>query len=97
MNEPIDQDELQAMDENNSTWIKAWRNTMPHVVPSDEFKFFSRLRARLGSYPRFGNLYLSYCKHHKTYFLDLEHTNHCIRCPICEKKWLSEQQARLTK
>jgi len=46
------------------------------------------MRARLGLYEKFGNLFLGYCKRHKTYFLDLEHTNGVIRCPICDKAWL---------
>lgn len=28
MNESVDQDELQAMDENNKPWVKAWRNAV---------------------------------------------------------------------
>lgn len=67
---------------------------IPRIVNSSEFGFFSKMRARLGFYEKFGNLFLGYCKSHNTYFLDLEHTNDVIRCPICDKNWLLKHQTR---
>ncbi len=64
------------------------------VVNSNEFRFSTRLRARLGFREKKGNLFLSYCKSHKTYFLDYKHTNGDIRCPICDEVWLKQHQAR---
>ena len=64
------------------------------VVNSNELRFSTRLRARLGFREKKGNLFLSYCKPHKTYFLDLEHTNGELRCPICDKNWLKKHKMR---
>lgn len=60
----------------------------PRIVDSSELGWVEKLRARLGFYKRFGNLYLGYCGTHKIYFLDLEHTNGGIKCPTCDKAWL---------
>ena len=68
---------------------------IPRIVNSSEFGFFSKMRARLGLFEKFGNLFLGYCKRHKTYFLDLEHTNGVIRCPICDKIWLLKRQEKI--
>ena len=68
--------------------------SIPQIVNSSEFGFFSKMRARLGLYKKFGTLFLGYCKSHNTYFLDLEHTNDVIRCPICDKSWLLKHQIR---
>ena len=61
------------------------QRSVPRVVNSNEISFFSKLRAMLGFYEKVGNYFLGYCKRHKTYFLDLEHTNAVIRCPICNE------------
>jgi hypothetical protein len=74
--------------------------SVPRVVKSNEFGLFSKLRARIFSklrarirvYEKKGNLFLGYCKRHKTYFLDFEHTNGDIRCPICDEAWLVKHQ-----
>ncbi|RLI50590.1 hypothetical protein DRO61_03630 [Candidatus Bathyarchaeota archaeon] len=71
------------------------RKSVPRIVNSSEFGFFSKMRARLGLFEKFGNLFLGYCKRHKTYFLDLEHTNGVIRCPICDKIWLIKRQEKI--
>ena len=76
------------------TSLRQLQRSVPRVVNSNEFGFFARLRARLGLYEKFGNLFLGYCKRHKTYFLDLKHTNGDIRCPICDEAWLLKHQAR---
>jgi hypothetical protein len=66
--------------------------SVPRVVKSNEFGLFSKLRARIRVYEKKGNLFLGYCKRHKTYFLDFEHTNGDIRCPICDEAWLVKHQ-----
>ena len=60
----------------------------PRVVDATDFGVVARLRARLGICAQFGPFFLGYCPRHRTYFLDLEHTNGDIRCPICDKHWL---------
>ena len=37
-------------------------------------------------------LFLGYCNQHKQYYIDHEHTNGLIRCPICEEEWLKKAQ-----
>jgi len=76
------------------TLLRHLQRNIPRVVNSNEFGFLARLRARLHLFERFGNLFLGYCPRHKTYFLDLEHTNGDIRCPICDTDWLLNHQAR---
>ena len=61
------------------------------VVDPGDFGLFSRLRARLGFYARLGKLFLGYCGRHKVFFLDLEHTNGGIRCPVCDKDFLKRR------
>ncbi len=68
---------------------------IPRIVNSNEFGFLSKMKARLRLFEKFGNLFLGYCKRHKTYFLDLEHTNGDIRCPICDKIWLLKHQKKI--
>jgi len=62
----------------------------PRVVHPSEFGFLARLKASWGIITRFGNLFLGYCRGHDAYFLDLKHTNGCVRCPICDKAWLKK-------
>jgi hypothetical protein len=50
--------------------------SVPRVVKSNEFGFFSKLRARIRVYEKKGNLFLGYCK----------------RCPICDEAWLVKHQ-----
>jgi len=76
------------------TSLRQLKRSVPRVVNSNEFDFYARLRARLGFYEKFGNLFLGYCKRHNAYFLDLKHTNDVIRCPICDEAWLLKHQAR---
>ena len=76
------------------TSLRQLKRSVPRVVNSNEFGFNKRLKARLGFYERFGNLFLGYCKRHKTYFLDLKHTDGDIRCPICDDAWLLKHQAK---
>ena len=64
------------------------------MVQSHKFKFVARLKARMGIYEKFGSFFLGYCSHHKSYFLDREHTNGSIRCPICNKNWLKDVMKR---
>lgn len=71
--------------------------SIPRVVNSDEFGFFTRLKAKLGLYPKFENLFLGYCRRHKSYFLDLKHTGGVIRCPICDEAWLQKHGFPKTK
>ena len=53
-----------------------------------EYPFLTRIRARLGRVKLIDGYFLSYCKHHNTYFVDNEHTNGDIRCPACDQDWL---------
>jgi DNA-directed RNA polymerase subunit RPC12/RpoP len=76
------------------TSLRQTRRSVPQIVNSNEFGFLAKLKARLGLWEKFGNLFLGYCKRHKTYFLDYEHTNGDIRCPICDKKWLLKHRER---
>ena len=68
--------------------LEQLKKSVPRVVNSNEFRFSSRLKARLGINEKHGNLFLGHCKPHKTYFLDHKHTNGDIRCPICDEAWL---------
>ncbi len=61
---------------------------VPRVVDARDFGVVARLRARLGVCEQYGSFFLGYCPRHRTYFLDLEHTNGDIRCPICDHEWL---------
>ena len=70
------------------------KHDRPRVVRPEEFGFFARLKASLGILTRFGNLFLGYCRGHDAYFLDLEHTNGYIRCPICDRAWLEKHQVK---
>jgi len=68
--------------------LEQYKRSIPRVVNSNEFKFSTRLKARVGINEKHGNLFLGHCKTHKTYFLDHKHTNGVIRCLICDKDWL---------
>jgi len=76
------------------TYLKQIKRSVPRVVNSSEFRFSTRLKARIGFNKQHGNLYLGHCKSHKTYFLDYKHTNGGIRCPICDEAWLKKHQVR---
>lgn len=66
----------------------------PQQVHGNDFKFLQRLRAICDRTRITDNLFLGYCKEHRTYFLDLEHTNSEIRCPLCDAEWLRQQNIR---
>jgi len=63
-------------------------NERPRIVEINELGCFSNMRARLGFFAQYGNLFHGYCKRHRIYFLDLKHTNDVIRCPVCDEAWL---------
>ena len=60
----------------------------PQRVSSRQFGILKRLKARIDIANVSKNLFLGYCKFHKTYYLDNKHTNGEIRCPTCDEKWL---------
>ena len=64
--------------------------TYPQPVDAEQFGVLTRLRARLDRATLGENLFLGYCKDHRTYFVDHNHTNDVIRCPICDEEWLTQ-------
>ena len=64
----------------------------PQLVQGNDFGFLQRLRAIIDRTQIDEDLYLGYCKEHRTYFLDHEHTNGDIRCPLCDEEWLRQQE-----
>jgi hypothetical protein len=63
----------------------------PRPVRGTDFSFIQRLRAIFDRTQINKDLFLGYCKEHRTYFLDYEHTNGEIRCPLCDEEWLRQQ------
>lgn len=65
------------------------RDEYPQLVKDKIFTPTQRLKARIYTQINVGDdLFLGYCKQHKSYYLDHQHTDGTIRCPICDKKWL---------
>ena len=63
---------------------------MSRLVEEKDLGVFSRLRAKLGIHKKIGNMFLGHCSSHNVYFIDLEHTNGVIRCPLCDEAWLKK-------
>ena len=64
----------------------------PRLVNCGQFGILKRLKARIDKVNVGNNLFLGYCKIHKSYYLDHNHTNGEIRCPICDEEWLIEHK-----
>ena len=63
----------------------------PRLVEDRLFTPTKKLKARIYTQINVGDgLYLGHCKQHKRYYLDHQHTDGTIRCPICDKKWLTK-------
>lgn len=62
--------------------------TYPHLVSAERFGILKQLMARIDRAKIDDNLFLGYCKIHKKYFVDHNHTKEEIRCPICDVEWL---------
>jgi len=65
---------------------------LPRLAYSGQFGILKRLMARIDRACISNNLFLGYCKIHKSYYLDHKHTNGEIRCPICDERWLIEHK-----
>ena len=63
---------------------------MSCIVERKSVDVYTRLRAQIGIPKQIGNMFLGYCSIHKSYFLDVKHTNGEIRCPVCDKNWLKK-------
>lgn len=63
---------------------------MSCILKEKNIGLCSRLKAHIGIPTQKGNKFLGYCSIHKSYFLDVKHTNGEIRCPLCDKIWLDE-------
>ena len=66
----------------------------PRFVDGRQFRILKRLMARIDRSTIDTNLFLSYCRFHKKYYLDHSHTNGEIRCPTCDENWLIEHKFR---
>ena len=64
----------------------------PQQVQGNNFRFLQRLQAIIDRSQIDEDLFLGYCKEHRTYFLDHEHTNGEIRCPLCDEEWLYQHK-----
>lgn len=64
----------------------------PRLVNRVQFGILKRLMARIDRAHVGNNVFLGYCKIHACYYLDYNHTNGEIRCPICDKKWSIKQR-----
>ena len=64
----------------------------PQLVQGNNFRFLQRLYAIINRSQIDEDLFLGYCREHRTYFLDHEHTNGEIRCPLCDEEWLRQHK-----
>jgi hypothetical protein len=64
----------------------------PQLVQGKNFRFLQRLYAIINRSQVDEDLFLGYCREHRTYFLDHEHTNGEIRCPLCDEEWLRQHK-----
>lgn len=73
-----------------TTITKPTIQTYPQIVNPSNLTLLQKLAARIQETQIGEGTYLSYCKTHKQYFIDLKHTNEETRCPTCDKQWLTE-------
>lgn len=66
----------------------------PIPANKDQFGTIQLLKARVSRANVGNNLFLGYCNIHKLYYLDHNHTNLEIRCPVCDEKWLTEHHTQ---
>ena len=64
--------------------------TFPRLPTYEQFGIKKRLMARIDRGNINNKIFLGYCNVHKTYYLDRNHTHGTIRCPLCDKEWLTE-------
>ena len=64
----------------------------PILIDGKQFGILKRLKGRIDRANIGNNLFLGYCKIHKSYYLDHNHTNGEIRCPICDEEWLRKHK-----
>ena len=65
-----------------------------HLVSHEQFGILKRLKARIDRASIDNNHFLGYCGIHKTYYVDHNHTNEVIRCPVCDEEWLIKHNFR---
>ena len=60
----------------------------PKLVTYEKLGILPKLFAKFGQSKVSEDVFLGYCFIHKKYFLDHQHTDGKIRCPICDSEWL---------
>ena len=65
-------------------------SALPKLVDGADLGAVQRLLARIDRKHLGNGLYLGYCPDHRAYYLDREHTDGSIRCPVCDEEWLFE-------
>lgn len=70
----------------------------PRQIDKKFLTIVQRIRICLGERVKIkirnDNIYADWCKTHKIYYIDRQHTNEEIRCPDCDKKWLQEHRGK---
>jgi hypothetical protein len=70
---------------------KRKRDEYPQLVEDKKITPTLRLKSKIYTQINVGEgIFLGYCRQHRNYYLDHQHTDGTIRCPICDKEWLTK-------
>ncbi|MCJ7635017.1 hypothetical protein MUP77_21830 [Candidatus Bathyarchaeota archaeon] len=69
---------------------------VPCLVGGEQVGLRKRLRARLSRVKLWKNVFLGYCPIHQRYYVDYQHTDGSIRCPLCDQTWIAQKVQETT-